>query len=79
MACDPAALAVDGNSHISKNRSIEEAIEIAVNAAQTCDRSRSRAAGRTATAAGVKVITDAKSRGGESDSLLYASYACKQP
>ena len=59
MACDPAALAVDGNSHISKNRSIEEAIEIAVNAAQTCDRSRSRAAGRTATAAGVKVITDA--------------------
>ena len=71
MACDPAALAVDGNSHISKNRSIEEAIEIAVNAAQTCDRSRSRAAGRTATAAGVKVITDAKSRGGESDSLLY--------
>ncbi len=57
----------------SRSRSMEEAVEIAVNAAQTLDRSRdrSRAGGRTASVSDVKVITDGESRSGEADSLLY--------
>lgn len=57
----------------SRSRSMEEAVEIAVNAAQTLDRSRdrSRAGVRTASVSDVKVITDGESRSGEVDSLLY--------
>jgi len=50
---------------------MEEAIEIAINATCACDHARSRATGRTASVENIKVITDLKSRDGETDSLLY--------
>lgn len=55
----------------SYKRSMEEAIEIAINATEACDHARSRAIGRTASVENIKVITDLKSRDGATDSLLY--------
>jgi len=67
----PQDPSIKNNATMSSTRSMKEAIEIAVNAAHTFDNSRSRAAGRSASVDGIKVITDTKSRSGSADSLLY--------
>jgi len=55
----------------SSSRSMEEAIEIAVNAARMLDKPQSRSVGRSASAKGVKIIRDAESRSDVADSLIY--------
>lgn len=70
----PTDVAFKGDSKefvFAQNRTVDEAIEIAINAAQSCDHARSRSEVRTVSINNIKAVTKSASRSGGVDSLLY--------